>query len=193
MALEHDNVPRFTPEQRDKILNLASRLQAQHETTVSADELVRVAEEAGIDPRFVQEAAMRLGRKAQPISRTPIFALCFFAFQALMFIQNPLLYGSRPNAVIVSALVSFALALWAAREKRIRPFVPIASTVVWIVTGLAVSGYAILRTHEAPIYILPFAVSFGFIQTIAAICGTLISTKLDRAEMKPRTARTINY
>ncbi len=185
MALEQNDAPRFTAEQRDEILNLANRLQAQHEGTVSADELVRVAEEAGIDPRFVHEAAMRLGRKPQPISRTPLYALCLFALQAVayMFVQNPGVSGTRSigsRELLFAAFTAFALGLWASRERRVRYFVPVASIIVWTVTGLAMSGFTILRLHEAAVWVLPLACVFGFVQTVAAFCGTVVAAALDR-------------
>jgi hypothetical protein len=185
VALEHNDTPRFTAEQRDEILNLANRLQGQHEGTVGADELVRVAEEAGIDPRFVHEAAMRLGRKPQPISRAPLIAVCLFAFQAVayMFVQNPGLYSTRSIAfpeLAFAAFTAFALGLWASRERRVRFFVPVASIIVWTVTGLAMSGFTILTVHEAAVWVLPLACVFGLLQSVAALCGVVVAAGFDR-------------
>lgn len=62
MSLRHE-APRLTAEQRDAILDLAARLQARHEETTDLDALAEAAEEAGLEPRFVHEAARSL---AQP-------------------------------------------------------------------------------------------------------------------------------
>ncbi|RYG27010.1 hypothetical protein EON82_01035 [bacterium] len=55
MPLEHEPT-HLTPEQRDRVLDLAARLQQQHEAGIRIDDLAQAAAEAGIDERFVRQA-----------------------------------------------------------------------------------------------------------------------------------------
>jgi hypothetical protein len=70
VPLEHEPT-RLTPEQRDRVLDLAARLQSQHEAGIGVDDLVQAAAEAGIDPRFVHMAARSVvATPPEPPART---------------------------------------------------------------------------------------------------------------------------
>lgn len=191
MPLEHQDDPRFTPEQRDEILNLANRLQAQHEATVGADELVRVAEEAGIDPRFVHEAAMRLGTRSRLNHRSLALATTAFSLQAFVFLfcQNIGIGGSRGIAsheVIFAATVAFVLGVLIARDKAIRWYVPLTLAAGWIVAGMLAG---VLGRGEAASWLFNVAATFGGIQLLAALCGSALAAGLDRS---PESSKRIS-
>ncbi len=186
MPLEHDGAPRFTAEQRDEILSLANRLQAQHEGTVGTDELVRAAEEAGIDPRFVHEAAMRLGQKAKPISPAAKIAFGLFVLQAcgFMFVQNPWIGANRAPAsheMWFAVAFAFFLALWGGRSREVRWFSPLAAISAWIAVGIATATFTFfVNGHQIGPWVLPMAAFFAMLQAIAALCGAVAAAGLDR-------------
>lgn len=68
MALEHrfDEEARLTSEQSKRVVDLAARLQAEHDRTVGVDDLAQAAAEAGIETRFIHEAARRVRTEATP-------------------------------------------------------------------------------------------------------------------------------
>jgi hypothetical protein len=80
MPLEFESSPdkhRYSSDDRDAILKLAARLQDQHRDTASSDDLETLAEEVGIDRRFVREAVRQMSRdesksatSAAPVART---------------------------------------------------------------------------------------------------------------------------
>ena len=77
---------RFTPDQRDALILVAARLQAEHEATVGAEELALAAREAGIEPRFLGEAAALLQRERPRVSPgEPLGALARLALFDLLF------------------------------------------------------------------------------------------------------------
>lgn len=189
VSLEHD-APHFTPEQRDEILSLANRLQARHEGSVGADELVRVAEEAGIDPRFVQEAALRLGQKSRPLPRSLGVAFGLFVLQAgfFVFIQNLSIGGGRSVSafeVSFAIAMAFFLALWAARERRVRWFTPLVALSVWTALFLAATGLSYLSgVHQS--WILQTALVFGFAQAVAAMFGAVAAAGVESLDRAPQ-------
>ena len=66
MSLRHDDeLPPMTSDQQAEAIRLAARLQAEHEAR-STNGLLQAAAEAGIDPRFVREAASNLANAPRP-------------------------------------------------------------------------------------------------------------------------------
>jgi hypothetical protein len=174
VPLEHD-APRYTPEQRDAILNLATRLQMEHETTVGADDLVRAAEEAGIDARFVHDAAMRLGRKPQGsvTLRGPLIAFILTILQAGLFAMD-LLHSHRfpePLDLLASGAVMFPLAFWGAQYPTVRRFVPVTAIVVWIALMVPLSFL-----NNQFLFVLPHVAT----QFAVACFATLLATAFDK-------------
>jgi hypothetical protein len=184
-----DEGPRLTPEQRDEVLSLAARLQAHHEATVDVEELARVASEAGIDPRFVHEAALRIGQRSRPLPRSLFAALAMFTAQAgfFVFIQNPSVPGGRSlSAFELSFAISMAffLGLWAARERRIRWYAPLATLGVWFALFLATTALTSLNgVHQD--WVLQDCVVFGAAQAVAALFGAIAAAGLDRLDAGP--------
>jgi hypothetical protein len=193
VRLEHDDSFRFTPEQRDEILSLAARLQTQHEATVDIDELARVAREAGIDPRFVHEAAMRVGRRTVPLPRSLLAALAVFTVQAgfFVFVQNPSVPGGRSLSTFelsFAIAMAFFVGLWVARERRIRWYAPLVSLGVWFALYLATTALTFLNGVRQD-WVLQDCVAFGIAQAVAALFGAIAVAGLDRPDKRP-AART---
>lgn len=189
MSLEHDPAPRFTPEQRDAILDLASRLQVQHETTVGIDELMRAAEETGLESRFVQEAAMRLGRPAGPLPRSLLVVLGMFVAQAafFVFIQNPSLPGLRSLSAFeltFAAVIAFFLGLWASHERRIRWLAPIVPLGVWFTLLLTTILYAWTNGIDQG-WAGRDCAAFGLTQAVAVLLGAIFAAGVEQID-RPR-------
>ena len=195
MPLDHEEGPRFSSEQRDAILNLAARLQGEHEATVGADELARAAEEAGIDPRFVQEAAMRMGQKTPPLPRSLLVAFGFFLVQAcfFVFIQNPSLPGGRSLSAFELAFafaMAFFLGLWAARVRSLRWYVALVPLGMWTALFFAVGLYATFNGIDQ-YWAFGDCVAFGITQAAAALFGAVGAAGLDRLDAPAGERRTL--
>ena len=145
MPPEHD-APRFSPEQSARLLDLATRLEAQHQSTVGVEELVRAAEEAGIDPRFVRQAAAILPTHESAAA--------------------PYL---RPG---LGALSAFGLALFALGSIPSMPFVqqrfPGTAVLALIATVAALGGYTLGR-QGAPGWVPPALGTLAFLLGIQAM------------------------
>jgi hypothetical protein len=182
VALEHDAVPRFTPEQRDEILNIAARLQAQHEGTVGADELIRAAQEAGIDPRFVHQAAMQVARKPQVThTNAPLVAIVLFTLQAGLFMRGQVHWyrqGSNPfdlPTMFCAFFFAAVLGHFAGRDRRLRWCVPLITLATW---ASLIVAYAAYEWSFGPYYGLQLptsALGLAVFQAAAALMGSLIN------------------
>ena len=195
MSLEHRDPPRFTLDQRDEILNLAARLQIQHEATVGVDDLFAEAVAAGIDPRFVQDAAMRVGRKGRqkPRLAAPLLAFLLFVAQAGFLLGDSFGWFGHGNAIlewpegVVAAETGLILALWAAREPLTRRFVPLATLAVWLAVGLLTLGTRRIVEGYFPSNVATTALVYGAIQFVAALLAVMA---VREAERIPRNARS---
>ncbi|RYG27011.1 hypothetical protein EON82_01040 [bacterium] len=188
MALEHEP-QRFTPDQRDEILNLAAHLQVRHQDTLDADELIQAAQEAGIDPRFVHEATMRLAQKSRPLPRSLLLALGTFVLQAgfFVFVQAPMIPGGRSVSsfeLAFAVATAFFIALWAARERRVRWFAPLVALAVWFALFLATTAFTALQGVEQH-WVLQDCVAFGFAQAAATLIGAIATAGIDRLDRAP--------
>lgn len=189
MPLEHGDTPRLTTEQRDRVLDLAARLQAQHESTVAVDDLAEAAAEAGIEKRFVQEAVRSLEVEAQPdlSYRLP---LGLFVAQAVAFMlqkditvsawQRPLIL----HEAVVAAMIAFALAAWASQSRANRSYVVVVPPLVWTTVGIAASFY-MNQKGLIGAWIPGFATLYGAIQTGAGVLGLLFTTLLAPSRPEP--------
>ena len=123
MSLQHeDDLPPLTPTQQAEAIRLAARLQAEHEASASSEELIRAAQEAGIEPRFLREAITTVTKRnawepASGVAWTPsewtfvlapLAGLLFPAYVAPSFV--PLIVGS--------VLLSFFAALVPTTQGR---------------------------------------------------------------------------
>lgn len=185
MSLEHE-APRFTPAQRDEILNLAARLQTQHEATVGTDELMRAAEEAGLAPRFVQEAAMRLGQPRQTGSyRSLVLAAFLFTLQAGLLMLNGYFWSRRGHIglewpdLMLAAGVSLFIASRASRTLATRRFVPLLPLAAWSALAVSVREANVLH-GTPPWWVFPLAMEYVVPQMVAALVAILLAGALDR-------------
>ena len=195
MPFDHEEGPRFTSEQRDAVLNLAARLQGEHEATVGADELARTAEEAGINPRFVQEAAMRMGQKTPPLPRSLLVAFGFFLVQACFFvsIQNPPLPGGRMISGLELSFafaMAFFLGLWAARVRSLRWYIGLVPLGMWTALFFVLSLYTTFNGIDQ-FWALGHWMAFGLVQAAAALFGAVGAAGLDRLDAPARDRHVV--
>jgi hypothetical protein len=59
---------RFDEDTQVKVVQLAARLQQQHRATASVAELAAIAEEAGVDPQFVEQALAVMASESQTVA-----------------------------------------------------------------------------------------------------------------------------
>jgi hypothetical protein len=58
--------PRYTSETLEKVVDLASRLQGEHQETLTAQDIEAIGEEVGLDPAFIRQALAQLDRPQPP-------------------------------------------------------------------------------------------------------------------------------
>jgi len=169
---------RFTAAQRDALIDLAARLQAEQEATVGMDELARAAEEAGVDPRFLSEAARRLETPAEVGPREAIAALAGLAlFDALFFgiVARSWLFPMSPMMGIpLLAVAAFAFAWIFGRPRALRWVAPLAPVAVWTALGIAAAfAYRFHGDHRFGL-MLQRAATFGLIQAASAAFASFL-------------------
>lgn len=182
---------RFTPAQRDALIDLATRLQAEHEATVGTEELVQAAAEAGVDPRFLSEAAARLESApaaSPPAVRDPLVALAALALFDFLFLGIvvrhwffPIAPGLRLPLLLAAA---FAFSTVCARHRALRWAAPLAPLGIWLSIGVA-STVAYRLHGSAEWSTMPkYALGFGLVQAFGALLAAGVASLHDR----PRNA-----
>ena len=163
---------RLTPAQRDALIDLAARLQAEHAGTVGADELARAAAEAGIEPRFLGEAAARFGTAPRAIGvAEPVLAVLGIAlFDGLFFgIVSRSWFFPLVGALRLPLLLAagFAFASVFVRHRPLRWIAPLAPLAVW--TALGIVGTIVFRLHHHGEWrtVAGVAAAFGAVQALA--------------------------
>lgn len=178
---------RFTPAQRDALIDLASRLQAEHEATVGTDELVQAAAEAGVDPRFLSEAAARLesAPAASPTDvRDPLVALAALAVFDFLFLGVtvrhwffPIAIGLRFPLLLAAA---FAFSAFCARHRALRWVAPLAPLGIWLSIGVAATVAYRLHGSSDWSTMPKFALAFGIVQAFGALLAAGMASLFDR-------------
>lgn len=138
MPLRQDEeFPPLTLDQQAEALRIAARLQARHDEESAVEGMIRAAEEAGIERRFLDEAVTQVaGRRRWRVRRAPapplrVDATLFFVLLGILvaltaaFMAAPLL--------VVACLLSFLFALVPSSMGRSRRHV----------YGLVVAGWVI--------------------------------------------------
>lgn len=180
---------RFTPAQRDALIDLAARLQAEHEATVDAQELARAAAEAGIDPRFLHEAAIRMQAQPAPAPRTSaetdrrtaVAALVTLAIvDTLFFLIRPRGYVLPREYGMLIALASLCASALIARFRPMRFLAPVGAAAIWMAIGIStifveklVRGYV---DYDVP----RFIVLSGVVQLVISAIVAGIAAAVDR-------------
>ena len=176
---------RLTTEESRRVIDLAVRLQAEHEGTVAVGDLARAAEESGIEARFVHEALTRLGAESPPdrLSLAWVPMILFPVQAALLLASNfPGSYGHRSvtlHEAMIALVVSFLLAIWTAQRPAFRWVPPIASAGTWVLTGAAYSFY-LNQSFIAASWVPGVATIFGLVQTAAALFGAVAAARIER-------------
>ncbi len=171
----HDELPPLSAAQQTEVLRLAARLQAEHESTTSFECLVRAAQEAGIEERFLQEAVERVAATPRPYGPTlqpaslwaaPALVLIaaalgalvpffppfpFVAFLGFLFALYPTLAGrSRLSVAGVSFVswMSINLAMWAIQVDVRGEFTTVGLLeAVGLVLGMALAEMAVVARN----------------------------------------------
>ncbi|AIE86482.1 hypothetical protein [Fimbriimonas ginsengisoli] len=143
---EFKNEPRFDDRSQQEIIALAARLQREANQSMSLSELERIAMEAGIEPRFVRQAAMRHAEETEPIRtlapmQDVIGPSALLALAAVFTVQVgvvwTLLSGeAKVNAVLIGGAVAIAfgkLAPALGRSSRYGTYLPLLATIFSIV------------------------------------------------------------
>ena len=177
---------RFTPAQRDALIDLAARLQAEQAASVGMDELAQAAREAGVDPRFLGEAALRLDAAPAPVvepgPREALQSLAALAlFDALFFgvVTRHWFFPVAPGACLpLMAASAFVFAWTFGRRWELRWVAPLVPIAVWAALGVAAA--VTVRFHgsyRAP-EMLYTATRFGLFQVLgAAVAAVLASSR----------------
>lgn len=194
MALEHGDKA-FSPPEQEQILALAARLQAQHAENVGPEDLVRVAEEVGIEERFVVEAAqaIRLGITSVAVSDRNRMEDAARALAPLLLLHLALIPRDIGTAVLSTPLYGvFLLATGMLAFRAVRrgaapwavPFVQVAAwmlsyalTAIQRFSPVAFFDMRFLQNKELPMI---FAVAIG-----AALLGYVV----EKMEIRPRAAK----
>ncbi len=70
-ASSRGETARYDEAVQQQIIALAGQLQDRERATVSLEQLESIAEEAGLEPRFVREAARRIALRPAPVPSSP--------------------------------------------------------------------------------------------------------------------------
>lgn len=184
MALRHDDaLPPLTTEQQKETILLAARLQAEHEARSSSEALMRAAAEAGIDARFVVQAAHQVAgtkkrrERGKPVPRPLAAALILATLNALAIFWEPFnnvgveLSGGELTILVA---VPFLAALIVAQERRVRWTVPASIAPLWLALALPFGVWSRLYMGQSPSWLPPLVVIVGALQILAALVGSLV-------------------
>ena len=144
VPLRHDDeFPLLTSAQQAETLRLAARLQAEHEARSSSEALLQAAAEAGIDARFVREAAQRVvsgsEKTRRPLPRPLIAVALLTVLNWFALVNQRAEYAGIQLEVwqiVGLALAAFAASAWVGRERRVRWTMPLAVVAIWLALGL---------------------------------------------------------
>ena len=149
MSLRHDDeLPPLTPAQQAEAIRLAARLQEEEATR---HDLLAAAEEAGIEPRFMREAAYRVAAAPQTVphiapSVATVRNWATFALYTLGFLVASTTYvgagrglQSVQAGIILAVVESAILALFWTRRGRSRLFVYTSLAVAWAMLDIVLN------------------------------------------------------
>lgn len=151
MLETHGDDHGFAPEEQTEILMMAARLQEEQRDRLSADQLERLGQEAGIDPIFVRLAIER--RKATPQDIQPVkhkpkavafgfqaIVTCFLGLETYALIQ--IMLGSGRNLFEIFLPLAAALCLGHVipkepkRRDRFLRFLAVTTVAIGVAIGL---------------------------------------------------------
>ncbi len=101
--------PRLSPQQRDRAIELAARLQAEHGESIGVDELASAAEQVGIQPQFVHEAARIQMAEEQAALRAKDRRTAYALVGSLILINFAITFVPAVRTSLVSSAAGFAL------------------------------------------------------------------------------------
>ncbi len=183
MSLRHeDDLPPMTPSQQAEAIHLAARLQAEHEEN-STERLFQAAEEAGIERRFLDEAAWRVAEGSLPLRPSSAVPRPFIAVLTLTLLNMLALRGQSAESVgivlenwQIALLVGTPLiaSLWVGREPRVRWTVPAAVLAVWLALALPDALYHLLLEGRTLKWLPALVLIIGGLQFVAALIGAFV-------------------
>lgn len=184
---------RYSEEEQREIIRLASRLQQESGDSLSGEELLQVAAEAGIKPEYMQQAMLRMespreAKRGMDVPKALIPMLLVAQWLSLFsMLGNRLTNWSGLQWWLVIGLC-FALGTsmsanvksrWTAVAVTLGSLVLVAS-----LCGLFVSFIAGPVTDYWPRYLFNAAI----VELLATTCGGLLGTVLDKILRKPKKA-----